>query len=159
MILDAKSPRTPLFVYFQATLSSYGHIIFPNLQASKNLPEEQIFWGTDPLDASDGKRGTKQTKPRIGPWDAFQLKTRFCWYLTLNNRFLRKQNLKFPVTITEVVVLRGLPLLSKKKSHRKFIDHTRLKVERHLSKHKRKWETKALFPVLARVTLALIQTN
>ena len=83
MILDAKSPRTPLFVYFQATLSFYGHIIFPNLQASKNLPEEQIFWGTDPLDASDGKRGAKQTKPRIGPWDAFQLKKRFCWYLTL----------------------------------------------------------------------------
>ena len=42
-ILDTKSPQTPLFVYFQATLSFYGHIIFPNLQASKNLPEEQMI--------------------------------------------------------------------------------------------------------------------
>ena len=31
------------------------------------------------------------------------------------DRFLRKKNLKFPVTINEVVLLRGLPLLSKKK--------------------------------------------
>ena len=36
------------------------------------------------------------------------------------------------------------PLLSEKMSHRKFTDHTRLKVERRLSKHKRIWETKAL---------------
>ena len=42
-ILDTKSPQTPLFVYFQATLSFYGHIIFPNLPASKNLPEEQMI--------------------------------------------------------------------------------------------------------------------
>ena len=42
-ILDAKSPQTPLFVYLQAILSFYGHIISPNPQASKNLPEEQIF--------------------------------------------------------------------------------------------------------------------
>ena len=36
------------------------------------------------------------------------------------------------------------PLLSEKMSHRKFTDHTRLKVERRLPKHKRMWETKAL---------------
>ena len=42
-ILDGKSPQTPLFVYLQAILSFYGHIISPNPQASKNLPEEQIF--------------------------------------------------------------------------------------------------------------------
>ena len=37
--------------------------------------------------------------------------------LKVIDRLLRKQNLKFPVTITEVVLLRGLPLPSEKKSH------------------------------------------
>ena len=30
---------------------SKGILFCPNLPASKNLPEEQIFWGTDPLGA------------------------------------------------------------------------------------------------------------
>ena len=70
------------------------------------------------------------------------------------DRFLRKQNWKFPVTITEVVLLRRCheliklnwmrdlpgqkavtefyptrPLQSKTISHRKFTDHTRLKLK------------------------------
>ena len=35
--------------------------------------------------------------------------------LKVIDRVLRKQNLKFPVTIAEVDLLRGLPLLSEKK--------------------------------------------
>ena len=39
-------PHTPWIVFCPATLSFQGH-----LPASKNLPEEQIFWGTQPLGA------------------------------------------------------------------------------------------------------------
>ena len=49
-------PQTPSFwvVFLPGTLSSQGHIIFPNHPASKKLPVEQIFWGTDPLGAPVG---------------------------------------------------------------------------------------------------------
>ena len=45
-----KSPQTPWIVYFPAalSLSFQGHIIF-----SKSLRKERIFWGTDPLGASE----------------------------------------------------------------------------------------------------------
>ena len=51
-ILGIKSPQTPWIVYFPASISFQGRInFFKNLSASKNLPEEQIVWGTDPLGA------------------------------------------------------------------------------------------------------------
>ena len=37
--------------YSQQHFHSKDILFFPNLSASKNLPEEQIFWGTDPLGA------------------------------------------------------------------------------------------------------------
>ena len=42
------SPQTPWIVHFPVTLSLsfQGHINFPNLPASKKLPEEQILSGT-----------------------------------------------------------------------------------------------------------------
>ena len=47
-----KSPQTSWTVYFPATISPFKDILFfPNLPASEKLPEEQIFWGTDPLGA------------------------------------------------------------------------------------------------------------
>ena len=50
-ILDFKSPLTPWIIFFPATLSFQGLLFLPHLPASKNVPEEQIFWGTDPLGA------------------------------------------------------------------------------------------------------------
>ena len=50
-ILDFKSPLTPWIIFFPATLSFQGLLFLPHLPASKNLHEEQIFWGTDPLGA------------------------------------------------------------------------------------------------------------
>ena len=69
------------------------------------------------MDAPDGKQGTKQTKASNRIMRCLSVKKAFLLIsdLKITDRFLRKQNLKFPVTITEVVLLRGLPLLSKKK--------------------------------------------
>ena len=52
-----------------------------------------------------GKRGTKQTKPGTRPWNNYQVSI---YDIKVLDIFMRKQNLKFPVTITEVVILRGL---------------------------------------------------
>ena len=50
-----KSPQTSWTVYFPATISPFRDILFfPNLPASEKLPEEQTFWGTDPLGAPAG---------------------------------------------------------------------------------------------------------
>ena len=49
-----KSPQKSWTVYFPATISPFKDILFfPNLPASEKLPEEQIFWGTDPLGAPE----------------------------------------------------------------------------------------------------------
>ena len=49
-----KSLQTPWIVYFPATISPFKDILFfPNLPASEKLPEEQIYWGKDPLGAPE----------------------------------------------------------------------------------------------------------
>ena len=49
-ILDINCPPTPTIIFIPAKLSFPEHIFFlQNLPASKNWPEEQILWGTDPL--------------------------------------------------------------------------------------------------------------
>ena len=43
-------------------------LFFPNLPASKNLPEEQTFWGTDPLFALGGSQEWSWNLVRMSPW-------------------------------------------------------------------------------------------
>ena len=42
-ILHIKSQQTPTVIFFQATFSTMDISLLPNLPASKNWPEEQIF--------------------------------------------------------------------------------------------------------------------
>ena len=63
------------------------------------------------------------------------------------------------VTITEVIVLRGLPLLSKKKVIPKIYRSYPIKGRTPLIETQKNVRNKSTIPVLARVTLALIQTN
>ena len=46
-----KSPLTPWIIFSPATLSFQGLLFLPHLPPRKNVPEEQIFRGTDPLGA------------------------------------------------------------------------------------------------------------
>ena len=43
-ILHIKSQQTPTVIFFQATLSIFGHITSSKLPSSKNWPEEHIFF-------------------------------------------------------------------------------------------------------------------
>ena len=43
-ILHIKSQQTPTVIFFQATLSNFGHITSSKLPSSKNWPEEHIFF-------------------------------------------------------------------------------------------------------------------
>ena len=47
-------------------------LIFPNFPASKTWPEEQIFWGTDPLGAPDPIPPKSRMKPHQGHNAPFQ---------------------------------------------------------------------------------------
>ena len=59
---------------------------------------------------------------------------------------MRKQNLKFPVTITEVVVLPGLPLLSKKKKSPKIYQSYPIKGRTPLIETQQKVRNKSIIP-------------
>ena len=50
-ILHTKSQKTTWIIFFPATLSFQGYIYFSKSPSQQKLPEEQIFWGTDPLAA------------------------------------------------------------------------------------------------------------
>ena len=45
--------RQPKFPISEQDFPSGDILFLPNLPASKKLPEEQIFWGTDPSSAPD----------------------------------------------------------------------------------------------------------
>ena len=59
-------PSYTLHYLFPRNTFLQGHIIFSNLPASKNLPEEQIFWGTHPLSSPDSRENGKWQCNRNG---------------------------------------------------------------------------------------------